>query len=103
MFGIGKPSMPASERLAGVRVRIQGIRVQPVAGANSHLLLGVIVDSTRDVAECLAFALDEPFNQRVFRVSGPAGSCVKPAAGQMKATIVFDNLTSSDRTFTAHT
>lgn len=92
---------PATARLAGVRVLVAGYSIANLGEGKRHLNLSVTVDSARNIDECLAFAIDEPFGSR--RVESADGSCVRPKAGRLTAGLVFDRLTDDDLAFPDHT
>lgn len=90
----------AADRLAGVSVAIASFAVDDLAGGH-RLRLSVRVVSSRDVDECIGFALDEPFAAR--RIAPDAGGCVRPRAGAAIVGLHFDGLTADDLAFPAHT
>ena len=90
----------AEDRLAGVHVAVRGYTVEDLDDDRHRLALTVAVTSERDVAECLAFALDQPFRHR--RMDTTDGACVRPMAGSETAELVFDGLTDDDLLFPAH-
>jgi hypothetical protein len=92
---------PASTRLAGVSVAVNGYTISDLGGSRHRLSLGVRVSSIRDLDECLGFTFDEPFGNR--RFSDPASGCVRPTAGVTTAQLTFDGLTDDDLAYPAHT
>ena len=91
---------PAADRLAGVAVSIASVSVEPGTAGRHRLRLSVNLSSARDVDDCVAFALDEPFAGR--RLTGPTG-CVRPRAGTRVVALTLDTLTDDDVTFASHT
>ena len=91
---------PAVDRLAGVAVSIASVSVEPATAGRHRLRLSVNLSSTRDIDDCVAFALDEPFAGR--RLTGPAG-CVRPRGGTQVVALTLDTLTDDDVTFASHT
>jgi hypothetical protein len=92
---------PVATRLAGVTVAVGRPVVTDLDGTRHRLALDVTVSSTRDVSDCLAFALDNPFRDRVMPTAD--GTCLRPHAGTAYATLTFDRLSDDDTTFAAHT
>jgi len=91
----------AATRLAGVTVGVAGYTVEDLGEQRHRLRLSVTVTSTRDVDECMAFALDEPFAAR--RLDALAPSCVRPLAGRQTVALVFEHLSEDDLAFPSHT
>jgi len=91
---------PADERLQGVDVAVAGYTIEDLDDDRHRLKLTVSVTSARDVDECLAFALDQPFRHR--RIETAEGACLRPEAGQHTAALVFDGLTDDDLRFPSH-
>jgi hypothetical protein len=92
---------PAEARLAGVRVSVIGHTVEDLADDRHRLNVTVRVTSPRDVAECLGFALDQPFAGR--RLEPLSGVCPRPRAGESLVTLTFDKATDDDLLFAEHT
>jgi hypothetical protein len=91
---------PAEERLDGVAVAVAGYTIEDIADDRHRLALTVNVTSDRDLDECLAFALDQPFRHR--RIGTEDGKCLRPRAGEQTAALVFDGLTDDDLRFPSH-
>jgi hypothetical protein len=92
---------PAADRLAGVHVRVASYWIEPLGTSRRRLKLTVAVTSLRDLDECLAFTVDEPFAGR--RMASLAGGCVKPRARAQDVVLTWDGLTDDDLTFPSHT
>jgi hypothetical protein len=92
---------PAANRLAGVTVNVKGYRIEDGGEYGHKLRLFVNVNSLRDLDDCLAFALDEPFASR--RVRPGSGTCIRPTTGRQETQLVFDRLTDDDIQFPEHT
>ena len=90
----------AASRLAGVHVLVAGYTVVNLGDRRHRLDLPVTVDSPRDLDECLAFALDEPFGSR--KIESADRSCVSPKAGRQTAALAFARLTEDDLAFPSH-
>lgn len=95
----------AAERLAGATVSILEHELVPGSDGpdDRDLRIVVTVQGLRDVDDCLVFALDQPFGNRVLRVSEPIDGCVRARAARTRATLLFDRLTDDDRSFPRHT
>lgn len=91
---------PADERLAGVSVAVSGYTIEELGDDRHRLAMTVAVTSERDLDECLAFALDQPFRHR--RIDTADGECLRPEGGQHMASLVFDDLTDDDLLFPSH-
>jgi hypothetical protein len=91
---------PADERLEGVDVAVAGYTIEDLDDDRHRLTLTVSVTSARDLDECLAFALDQPFRHR--RIETADRACLRPIAGQQAAALVFDGLTEDDLMFPSH-
>jgi hypothetical protein len=94
---------PASERLAGVSLLIVKHYLVPGTAGKQDLQVQVVVTSSRDVDDCLAFTLDQPFGNRRMRVIDPVSGCVRPKAGTTRATVLFDRLSDDDLRYADHT
>lgn len=92
---------PATARLAGVIVGVLGYTIDDLGGDRHRLNLTTTVTSTRDLEECLGFALDEPFAGR--RLRPGTGECPRPRAGRQTVRLVFEGLTEDDLRFPSHT
>jgi hypothetical protein len=91
----------AADRLAGVTVRLDDDTVADLPGSHHRLLLSLDVTSPRTLADCLGFALDQPFADR--RMTAGSGECVSPKAGTTTIPVTFDGLTDDDLRFPSHT
>jgi hypothetical protein len=92
---------PASARLAGVSVAVQAFTIDDLDGDRHRLTLTTTVSSVRDLEECVAFALDEPFAGRRLRAVG--GDCTRPRTGRITVELVTEALTQDDLRFPSHT
>jgi hypothetical protein len=92
---------PARDRLAGVAVAVAGYTVEDLGGGRHRLHLQVAVTGSRDLDECMAFALDEPFAGR--RLDVESGTCVRPRNGIQTVALRFEHLSDDDLAFPSHT
>ena len=92
---------PAADRLAGVSVALGGYTISDLPDRHHRLVLALSVTSTRDVGDCLGFALDEPFAGR--RMTAGTGACVQPRRGTTTVPVTYDGLTDDDLQFPSHT
>jgi hypothetical protein len=92
---------PARDRLAGVVVTVDAVRVDDTTAGRHRLTIGIDVSSSRDLDDCLAFALDEPFAGR--RLSAQGETCLRPRAGRLAASLVLEAATDDDVAFPSHT
>lgn len=99
---VGRAGTPAAQRLSGVHVQVTSVQEVPGTAKMKRLVLGVEVSSDRDIDECLTFALDEPFAQRLFTVPATTTGCLRPRAASLDATITFDRLDDIDAMVPAH-
>lgn len=91
---------PARDRLPGVRVAVESVQVDPAVGDRHRLTVAITVMSPRDLDECLAFALDQPFAGRRLTTSG---DCIRPRSVAQSATLVLASATDDDLTYPSHT
>jgi hypothetical protein len=92
---------PAADRLAGVSVALTAYSINDLPGDRHRLVLSLAVTSARDVDECLAFTLDQPFANR--RMTAGAGGCLRPRRGTSTVPVTYDGLSNDDLEFPSHT
>ena len=90
----------AADRLAGVTATLGSYSIDDLADGRNRLDLTIILTSPRDIDECIAFALDEPFSGR--RIDPVGETCPKAVEGTTNIDLVFERLTDSDLTLPSH-
>jgi hypothetical protein len=92
---------PAADRLAGVTVALGGYTISDLPESHHRLVLSLDVTSSRDLGDCVGFALDEPFAGR--RMTAGTGACLRPHRGTVTVPVTYDGLTDDDLRFPSHT